>query len=172
MVRHMADERDDVIIDYPNRDKAASKATKAVVILLLLLSAFLTAVILFGGWDAQQGMQFVTIAYIGLYVLMAFLVLRWRSGVLPVIAALAMIMGIFAAVAGPEWFQRDKEGFTSPAIDENVLGMLTLLMVPLQVLLIAFAMSGFRQAWHVEVERPARGRDGWDDRGGAAPVTA
>ena len=42
--------------------------------------------------------------------------------------------------------------------------MITLLNVPVQVLLIAFAMSGFSQNWHVEVERrPERGSDGYDD---------
>ena len=31
---------------------------------------------------------------------------------------------------------------------------MTFLVVPVQVLLIAFAMRGFQQAWNVEVERP------------------
>ena len=42
-------------------------------------------------------------------------------------------------------------------------------MVPLQILLIAFAMSGFRQAWNVEVEH---GADDDDDRGGATASSA
>ena len=42
-------------------------------------------------------------------------------------------------------------------------------MVPLQVLLIAFAMRGFRQAWNVEVERPADDHDrGPSSNGGRA----
>ncbi len=40
--------------------------------------------------------------------------------------------------------------------------MITILIVPVQVLLIAFAMSGFRQNWQVEVERRT-GRDQLDD---------
>ena len=87
------------------------------------------------------------------------------------------------AVSTPAWFDRDKAGFTSPALDESVLGLLTALMVPLQILLIAFAMSGFRQAWNVEVEHPLdeppdRGRHDEGDReerperGNASPAPA
>ena len=43
-----------------------------------------------------------------------------------VAAALAIILLIFAAVAGPAWFERDKTGFTSPALDEGVLGAVEL----------------------------------------------
>jgi hypothetical protein len=35
-----------------------------------------------------------------------------------------------------------------------MLGVLTLLIIPLQILLVAFAMRGFSQAWNVEVELP------------------
>jgi amino acid transporter len=147
-------ERDDIIIDHPNRDKASSKATKAVVILLLLVSAGLTAVVTFGGWDKLAGMKAVSIAYILVYLVMAFYVARWNRGVLPLAAALAIILGIFAAIAGPQWFDRDKSGFTNPALDADFLGLITLLIVPVQVLLIAFAMRGFQQEWNVEVERP------------------
>jgi hypothetical protein len=147
-------DRDDIIIDHPNRDKASSKATKAVVILLLLVSAGLTAIVTFGGWEKLAGMKAVSIAYILVYLVMAFYVARWNRGVLPLAAALAIILGIFAAIAGPQWFDRDKSGFTNPALDADFLGLITLLVVPVQVLLIAFAMRGFQQAWNVEVERP------------------
>ena len=157
MFRHVAEhaeEERDVIIDHPNRDKVSSKATRAIVVLLLLVSAGLTAVITFGGWSKLAGMKPVSIAYIVVYLIMAFYVLRWNRGVLPIAAALAIILGIFAAIAGPQWFDRDKSGFTNPALDADLLGLLTLLVVLVQVLLIAFAMRGFQQAWNVEVERP------------------
>jgi hypothetical protein len=149
-----ADSDRDVIIDRPNRDKASSKATKAVVILLLLVSAGLTAIITFGGWDKLAGMKAISIGYILVYLVMAFYVARWNRGVLPIAAALAIILGIFAAISGPEWFSRDKTGFTNPALDANFLGLLTLIIVPVQILLIAFVMRGFQQVWNVEVERP------------------
>jgi presenilin-like A22 family membrane protease len=141
-------------IERPNREKAASKATKAVIILLLLASAALMLIVTLGGWSKLAGMQVVQIAYLLVYVLMAFYVARWNRGVLPMAAALAIILGIFAAIAGPQWFDRDKAGFSSPALDESILGLITLLIVPVQVLLIGFAMRGFQQAWNVEVEVP------------------
>jgi lysylphosphatidylglycerol synthetase-like protein (DUF2156 family) len=144
---------DEVRIEHPNREKAASKATKAVVILLLLVSAALVAIVTIGGWDALEGAKAVQIAYIALYLVIAFYVARWNRGVLPVAAALAIVLLIFAAVAGPGWFDRDKTGFEDPALDSGLLGLITLLIVPVQILLIGFAMRGFQQEWNVEVER-------------------
>jgi presenilin-like A22 family membrane protease len=149
------DEQPDVQLIRPNRDKAASKATRAIVVLLLLASAGLMLIVTLGGWNKLAGMQPVDIAYVLVYLIMAYYVARWNRGVLPIAAALAIILGIFAAIAGPEWFDRDKTGFTNPALPAGVLGLLTLLIVPVQVLLIAFAMRGFQQAWNVEVEVPA-----------------
>jgi hypothetical protein len=68
-----------------------------------------------------------------------------------------VLLGIFALVAGPGWFSRDKAGFEEPALSAGLLGVLTLLIVPVQVLLIAFAMRGFNQGWNVEVERRVTG---------------
>ena len=158
-----SDERE-TRIEHPNRKKAASKLTKMIVVLLLLASAALLAIITWGGWDTLEGAKPLQIAYIVVYLVMAFFVLRWSRGVLPVAAALAIIMLIFAAVSAPGWFDRDKTGFTDPTLDEGLIGLLTALMVPLQILLIAFSMSGFRQEWNVEVERPADDRGRGDER--------
>jgi presenilin-like A22 family membrane protease len=144
---------DEPVIEHPNRRKAASKITKVLVVLLLLVSAALILIVTLGGWDELQGAKVLQIAYVVLYVLMAFLVARWNRGVLPVAAALAIVMLIFAAIAGPQWFERDKEGFADPSIDAGTLGLVTLLIVPVQALLILGAMAAFRQAWNVEVER-------------------
>src|SRR5918997_634155 len=163
----MADENGDVRIEHPNRKKASSKVTRAIVFVLLVASAALLAIITWGGWETLEGAKPLQIAYIVLYLLMAFFVLRWSRGVLPVASALAIIMLIFAAVSAPQWFDRDKEGFANPTLDEGFLGLLTFLMVPLQLLLIAFAMRGFSQAWNVEIERPVgedRDRGDRDDR--------
>jgi hypothetical protein len=133
----------------PNREKPESKATRAVVIFLLVVSAALILVVGLGGWDKLQGMKAVPVAYAVIFLVFAFYVTRWNRGVLPVASALAIILIIFAAVAGPAWFARGKEGFESPALPENLLGIITLLLIPVQALLIAFAMRGFRQQWHV-----------------------
>jgi hypothetical protein len=141
-----------VRIEHPNRDKPESKATKAAVILLLLTSAGLIAVVTAGGWEALQGAEIGALAYVVIYAVMAYYVARWNRGVLPVAAALAVLFAVIAAVAGPAWFERDKDGYADPTLDPGLLGLLTLILVPLQILLVAFAMRGFQQQWHVEVE--------------------
>jgi presenilin-like A22 family membrane protease len=145
----------DVAIEHPNRAKAASKVTRAIVVLLLLASAFVMIVISAGAWDALAGAKALQVIYILVYIGIAAMVVRWSRGVLPVAAALAIVLFIFALVSVPGWFERDKDGFTDPAIASDVVGILTALLVPLQLLLIAFAMRGFQQAWNVEVEHPA-----------------
>jgi len=142
----------DVELQHPNRDKAESKATKAIVMLLLLVSALLIAIVTLGGWSELQGAQPVAFAYIIVYLVMAFYVARWNRGVLPVAAALAVLFAVVAAVAGPAWFDRNKAGFADPTLDPGMLGLLTVIIVPVQILLLAFAMRGFAQKWNVEVE--------------------
>src|SRR3954467_13525518 len=146
--------RDGWVIEHPNRETSASKATKAIVVGLLLVTAALLVIVTIGGWDALQGGKAVQIAYIVVFAVCAGFIARWNRGLLPVVAALSMILLVFAAVSAPGWFDRDKAGFTNPALDEDLIGLLTLVLIPLQLLLIAFAMRGFAQAWNVEVERP------------------
>ena len=157
--------REGYVIEHPNREKGASKATKAIIVLLLLVSVALMVIVTIGGWDTLEGAKAVQIAYIVLYVLMAVLIARWNRGLLPVAAAFAIVLLIFAAVSGNAWFERDKEGFTSPTLNEDIIGLLTFILVPVQVLLIAFSMRGFAQAWNVEVERPKDGQRTDDDGG-------
>jgi hypothetical protein len=142
-------------IEHPNRKKASSKITRLLVILLLLVSAGLMLVVSIGGWSAIAGAKPLQVVYIALYLLLAFFVARWSRGVLPLIAALAIVLLIFAAVSAPAWFERSNDGFTDPALPSDLLGLITALIVPVQILLIAVAMSGFRQAWNVEVEHEA-----------------
>ena len=142
----------DTVIVHPNRDKAESHATRAAVILLLLTSCGLTAIVTIGGWSRLAGAQVVAIGLVILYLVMAYYVLRWNRGVLPVAAALGVLMAILGAVAGPGWFDRDKTGFSNPALEPSILGLLTILIVPVSLLLVAFALRGFQQRWNVEVE--------------------
>jgi len=161
----------DTVLHHPNRDKAESKATRAVVILLLLTSAMLIAVITLGGWSELQGAQIISIGYVIVYVVMAYFVTKWNRGVLPVAAGLAILFAVVAAVAGPAWFERDKAGFDDPTLEPSILGLLTLILVPVQLLLVAFAMRGFQQQWSVEVEvtrdEAERHRAGDDSSGSA-----
>jgi hypothetical protein len=146
-----------VIIVHPNRDKPVVKATKSAVILLLVVSVVLMGIVAIGGWSALAGQKPSLIAYMLIYLILAFYAARWNRGVLPVAAALAIILAIFAAVSGPQWFARDKTGFATPTLNADLLGLITFLVIPVQILLIAFAMRGFQQDWHVEVEENADG---------------
>jgi len=87
------------------------------------------------------------------YLVFAFLAVRWNRGVLPVSAVLGVFLAIFALVAGPGWFARDKTGFAQPTLNAGLLGVVTLLVVPVQILLVTFALRGFSQGWNVELER-------------------
>ncbi|HKP91109.1 MAG TPA: hypothetical protein VJT75_14175 [Thermoleophilaceae bacterium] len=142
----------DTVIVHPNRDKPASKATKAIVILLLLASAALTAIVTIGGWATLQGAQIVAIGYVIVFCLMAYFVAQWNRGVLPVAAALAILLLVVAAIAAPSWFERDASGYDNPGLPPSLLGLLTGLIVPVEIFLIIFAMRGFSQQWNVEVE--------------------
>jgi lysylphosphatidylglycerol synthetase-like protein (DUF2156 family) len=152
VARVMAD-GDDVVIEHPNRRKATSQLTRLVVIVLLLASAVLVLIVTVGGWSALDSARVFQVAFIIVDVLLAIFVARWSRGVLPMAAAIAVILGIFAAVAAPAWFARDNPGFTDPAIPSGVLGLLCALLIPVQLALIVFAMQGFRQRWNVEIER-------------------
>src|SRR3954468_8294929 len=138
----MADDDDDTYLDRPNRRKASSKATKAIVAFLLVVSAVIVLIITLGGWDTLEGAKPLQIAYILLYLAMAFLVMRWNRGVLPLAAALAIVLLIFAAVSGPACLALEKAGSPDPPLDEGILGLLSPILVPIQILLIAFSMRG------------------------------
>jgi hypothetical protein len=157
----------------PNRHKAQNKTTKVIVALVLLVSAALLLIVTIGGWQRLQGpgVGLVSILWALMYVAFALLIMRWNRGLLPVSAAFAIILAIFAGIAAPDWFARDKVGLDSPALPEDLIGVLTVIIVPVQILLIAVAMIAFSQEWHVEEERPIGGRPlaGEDDDYEQAP---
>jgi hypothetical protein len=157
--------REGYVLIHPNRRSASAKATRFIVALLLVISAALLAIVTIGGWDKLQSAKVLQIAWVVLYLLFAFLVLRWNRGVLPLLCALAIILLIFAAIAGPQWFSRDKPGFSDPTLDEGFLGLITLIIIPVQVLLIAFGARGFTQAWNVEEEVPVDQAQGYRPSG-------
>ncbi len=137
-------------VHHPNRELPESKQTRMIVVLLLLASAAMMAVITIAGWNEQAGAGFIQVAYIVLYMAFAVLVLGWNRGTLAIAMSLAMILIIFAAVAAPDWFSRDNSGFNEPLLPASLLGILTLCIIPLQLLLITFGLRGFKQAWNVE----------------------
>jgi hypothetical protein len=162
-----------VRITHPNRDKPVVQATRATVIVLMLASAALMLLITVGGFEALEGIGPVIVQslFIIAYLLLALYAVRWNRGVLPVASVLAVLLGTFALVAAPSWFQRDSSAFAQPMLNSSLLGLLTLLVIPVQILLVVFAMRGFSQGWNVELElRDPAARA--DDYGDAAPHPA
>jgi len=150
----------DTVVVHPNRDKAESKATKAAVTLLLVTSAVLTLIISLGGLKVLQGMYIVAAAYVIVYLVMAYVVMKhWNRGVLPVAAGMAIMFAVVAAVSAPAWFGRDKPGFIEAALPASILGLLTIILIPVQILLVAFAMRGMQQKWNTEIEVPREEAD-------------
>lgn len=156
------------VVVYPNREKPTSKSTKAIVAVILLVSVALLLAVTIGGWSKLQGMKPVNFAWCIAYLIIAFYVAtRWSRGLLPIAAALAALLLILAVIAGTglagtSWFDRNNEGFAAAqslfgggGLNPTMLGLLTLLLVPVQALLVLFAMIGFGQAWNVELEVPA-----------------
>lgn len=155
------------VVTHPNREKPASVTTRAVIVALLLASVALMLIVTIGGWSKLEGMKAVNLFWCLIYLLIAFYVAtRWTRGLLPIAAALAILLLIAAVVAGTgitgtSWFDRNNPGFGAPqtlfgghGLGPDLLGLLTLLLVPVEALLVFFSMMGFAQAWNVEVEVP------------------
>lgn len=174
---------------YPNREKAASHTTKAIVILIMLISVALMLIVTVGGWSKLQGMKPVNFVWCAAYLIIAFYIgRRWARGLLPIVAVLSLLLLIMAVVAGTgaagtSWFDRSHYGFASAhslfggkGLGPDFLGTITVLIIPVQALLIFFAMLGFRQGWNVELEVPIEEaeRRGYRPSGPppAAPATA
>ena len=119
----------------PNREKAGSVTTKFVLVLLLAATAALAALIGITGFSLMTGGS--------------------GMGVMCLIyAALSMILAILCAVGANSWFARDKAGFDEGLLPSPVIGTLVVILALLQLVLIAVALYGFNQNWHVEEERP------------------
>jgi hypothetical protein len=169
MVRHMPHERHippGYTIIRPNRDKAACKVTRVIVVLILLISVGLMLIVTIGGWSKLQGLKPINFVWCLIYLIVAVYVVRWTRGVLPIAAALAILLLIISLIAGTgisgtSWFDRNHSGFAGAqtifggkGLSPDTLGLVTLIIAPVQALLIFFSMQGFAQAWNVELEVP------------------
>ncbi len=152
---------------YPNREKATNKTTKAIVVLIMLVSVGLMLIVTIGGWSKLQGMKPVNFVWCLAYLIMAFYIYtRWARGLLPLAAGMAILLLMMSLIAGTgaagtSWFDRSSAGFEGAqslfgtvGLPADFLGLMTLLIAPVQVLLIFFAMLGFSQGWNVEMEVP------------------
>jgi hypothetical protein len=169
MVRNMPHQRTitpGYKVIYPNRDKASAKVTKAIVAFILIVSVVLMLVVTIGGWSKLQGLKPVNFAWCLIYLIIGFYITRWNRGLLPIAAALGILLLIISLIAGAgltgtSWFDRNHFGFAAPhtlfggkGLGPDTLGLFTLLIAPVQALLIFFAMQGFAQGWNVELEVP------------------
>ena len=151
-------------ITHPNRERAICKATRVVVVIVLLVSVALMLLVTFGGWNTLQGLTPVNFIWCAVYLVMAFFVARWARGLLPIAAGLALLLLAFAAIAslgfaGTSWYDRSHGGFGPPhaigggsGFSASLLGTLTVLLVPVELLLVIVALVGFSQGWNVERE--------------------
>ncbi|HEV2791107.1 MAG TPA: hypothetical protein VGV69_07400 [Solirubrobacterales bacterium] len=140
---------------------------------LLVATAVIAGLITIGGWTLLKGgsgMGIVCAIYALLYAFFAFLVSRWSRGILPLAAALSMILAIFCAVGAESWFNRDRAGFDEALISSSLIGLLVIVLGLLQIVLVAAALYAFNQEWHVEEERPIG--SGEDYGAGASPQPA
>ena len=145
---------------YPNREKAASKTTKAIVVLIMLVSVALMLILIIGGWSKLQGLKPIDFVWCFAYLIMAWYIgSRWARGLLPITTGLAMLLLIVVVIAGTgavgtNWFDRNSSGFASAGLPADFLGLITVLLIPVQILLIFFSMLAFAQGWNIEVEVP------------------
>jgi hypothetical protein len=152
---------------FPNREKASSKMMKALVTLILLVSVGLLLIVTIGGWSQLEGMKPLNFFWCIAYLIIAFYIFaRWSRGMLPIAAGLAILLLMVALVAGlglsgTSWFDRSHAGFAHAqslfggnGLSADTLGTVTLLIVPVQLLLIIFALQAFAQGWNVEQEVP------------------
>ena len=149
----------DVVIEHPNREKAASKLTRLVVVVLLLASALIDGDHLrrrVGPAGRRQGAagrstSCSTCCSRSSSRAGAAACCRWRPR-------------SRSCSASSRW-SRCRAGSSAtgrasaePALSADVVGLLDGAARAAADPLIVFAMRGFQQAWNVEVERPADAR--------------
>ena len=148
-----------VVITHPNRNTPESDAARFIVILLFTISIALMLVILLFGWSVLEGQQMTSFAYVIIYGILVWRVSKWARGPLALGAALAIILAILSAIAVPTWVDRDASGYAAPegiwggaGLPSTVLGLLTIILVIIQIVLIVACVRAFRQEWQVELE--------------------
>jgi hypothetical protein len=149
---------------HPNRDKAVCKLTRLVIVAILLASIALMLIVTIGGWSKLQGLKPVNFAWCILYLIVAFYIFRWSRGLLPIAAAFAILLLIVVVIAGTglagtSWFDRNHAGYAAShsllggqGLSSSVLGLVTIILIPVEAALIVLAMVGFAQGWNVEIE--------------------
>jgi hypothetical protein len=170
------------VLTYPNREKRSSSVARFVVALVLITSALLMLAVTVGGWSKLAGLEPVNIIWCLVYVVMAYYVMRWAKGLLPIAVGLGALMLTFTVIAetaadGVSWSDRNGPDyapthalFGGGGFSPNTLSTLTIAIAVTQVLLIAAALRALRQGWNIEYEVPAA--DAPTPAGAPTPVRA
>jgi len=94
-----------------------ARVTKAIVALVLVVSTLLMLIVTVGGWSKLEGLVPVNIIWSVVYLTIAYYVLRWARGLLPIAAALGALMFVFTVIAG------DVHWPASPGVTAAALAM-------------------------------------------------
>ncbi len=155
------------VVTYPNREKPASKVMKVTVALVLLVSVVLMLLVTVGGWSKLGGLLPVNLIWCAVYLAIAYYVMRWTRGLLPIAAALGALMLVFTLVAvtslaGVTWSDRGAPSYAPShtlfggiGLSSGTLSLLTVAIAVSQAVLVVVAMRGFGQSWNIEYEVPA-----------------
>ncbi len=155
------------VVTYPNRDKRSSKVARAAVASVLVLSALLLLAVTVGGWSKLAGLLPVNLIWCLAYVVMAYYVMRWAKGLLPIAVGLGALLLTFAliaetAAAGVSWSDRSgphyahaQSLFGATGLSPGTLSTLTIAIAITQVLLIVACVRALGQGWNIEYEVPA-----------------
>ncbi|MGE4425946.1 MAG: hypothetical protein AB7G37_05775 [Solirubrobacteraceae bacterium] len=139
------------IVTYPNREKASSQVTRLAVVVVLLVSTLLLAWQTKRGWDLLEDAKQLHFVFMAVNLIFMIQVLRWSRGVLPMAAAIATFIGIFAFVSIGSWYSRDAVGFREQALSAD-LGLLTQVILGVQVVVVLVTIFAMSQNWQTEVE--------------------
>lgn len=141
----------------PNREKAGPQTTRFLAVVLLVASAALMLIVTLGGWDVLVGGStygIIALIMVAVYLVLAVMTWRWSRGALSLTMALSVLFGILFAVGAESWFARNKTDFIEPALPSDLIGLLVIILIPVQIALLVTCAIGFNQEWHVEEERP------------------
>jgi hypothetical protein len=135
--------------------------------MVLLISTGLVLAVTVGGWSKLQGLTPIDFIWCGAYLLIAYRVMRWTRGSLPIAAAMSALMLAFVLVAafalsGASWSDRGRSGY-APArsllggggLSAHTLQTLAIVLAGSQLVLLISAMQAFTQRWNIEREPPS-----------------
>ena len=144
---------------HPNREKPASLTVRFLIVILLVAAAVLMVIVALGGWSILKGGStwgVISILLAGLYCLLAYLIWKWSRGALALGTAVSVLLLVLFSVGVGSWFARNKPDFTEAALPSELLGLIVVILIPLQAAITIATAIGFRQDWYVEEERPLR----------------